>query len=66
MANSYTVQPGDSLWKIAHEKGCDVKALFEANKDVEGIGGPPTYLIHYETKPFDAQGHGTPVVITIP
>jgi len=33
-AITYTVQKGDSLWKIARRNGCSLQALMEANKEL--------------------------------
>lgn len=33
-AITYTVQKGDSLWKIAHRNGCSLQTLMEANKEL--------------------------------
>lgn len=48
--STYTVKPGDSLWKIAKQlygTGADWKKIYEANKDV--IGGNPNLIYPGQT-----------------
>lgn len=63
---THTVQQGEYLGKIAEQYHLTVDELYQANAHVKGVGGPPNYMLHYAVPPFDINGKGKPVVLTIP
>ena len=67
---TYTVEEGDTLSAIAEKfygsaSEENIRKLFDANRNVPGVG-PTVDDLKFEVEPFDAQGHGQPVVLSIP
>ena len=67
---TYTVEEGDTLSGIAEKfygsaSEENIKKLFEANRNVPGVG-PTADDLKFEVEPFDADGRGQPVVLSIP